>query len=372
MVNHSNHPTNRFRILVRIALGFLVFTAIGLFFSTQIYLLYQQRNGSEGWIASIHSSLVNWYSWAVLVFVVIAFAHRFPIDTGKRLSRVLLHVVSSLVIAMLHTSLCVGWYWLVKAPERTIESWWRAFSNGIVFYFHWDVMIYFAILGFVYANDYYRRLRSREVISSQLEAELHRARLDALRMQVNPHFLFNSLNAVSELVHEDPALADKAINQIAALLRTILDESDKTVVLLRDELDFVKRYLELEQIRFGERLNVNLDVAVAALEVFIPNLLLQPLIENAIRHGISTREAGGTIDILAHVKDGQLKIVVKNSASQKDTRRNKEGGGLGLPNLRERLVHHYGVRFQFELVETEVDFTAMITVPSQSLSDAVD
>ena len=139
-----------------------------------------------------------------------------------------------------------------------------------------EVLIYTAVLGFVHAIKYNRRPRDNELHASQLETQLNRARLDALRMQLNPHFLFNSLNAVSELVHENPVLADRVITQLATLLRVVLDESNRSEATVKEELDFVKKYLEIQQVRLGERLTVRIEADMATLDWYVPSLILQP------------------------------------------------------------------------------------------------
>src|SRR5262249_42966179 len=143
----------------RVAVGVLACTAVGLFFSTQIYLIYRQLGSTVGWGAALHSALVCWYSWGLLAVPVFALARRFPVDGSRWRVRVPLHLLGAAAIALVHTTLCVGWYRLVEAGSPGARAWWPAFQNGFVLYFHWDVLIYAAILGFVHALDYYRRLR---------------------------------------------------------------------------------------------------------------------------------------------------------------------------------------------------------------------
>jgi sensor histidine kinase YesM len=227
---------------------------------------------------------------------------------------------------------------------------WPVLQRGFVLSFHWDVLIYAAVLGFAHAADYYQRLRDRELHASRLEAQLGRARLDALRAQLNPHFLFNSLNAISELVHEDPGRADRVINQLAALLRAVLDDSNASEVTLREELDFVRKYLEIEQVRLGERLAVRVEADAAALDVRVPGLILQPLVENAVRHGIAPREGPGVIEVTASRRGGTLELQVRDSGCGAAGRKaGSRSPGVGLSNVRARLAHHFGEGSRLEL-----------------------
>ena len=188
-------------------------------------------------------------------------------------------------------------------------------------------------------------------------------------MQLNPHFLFNSLNAISELVHENPMLADRVITQLATLLRTVLDESNKSEITLKEELDFVKKYLEIEQVRLGERLTVQIEVDPVTLDCYVPSLILQPLVENAVRHGIGRREGAGTIEVSALGSEGKLDLQVRDSGSGtvgQDTGSRTQG--VGLSNVRARLGHHYGEDFRVEFGAREGGgYLARILIPLRTI-----
>ena len=165
------------------------------------------------------------------------------------------------------------------------------FSN----HFHEDVLTYAAIVSLWYALDYHDRYREREGRASDLEARLAQARLQALKMQLHPHFLFNTLNGIAALTHENPKAANRMLAKLSELLRMSLDDEGAQEVSLRSELEFIRRYLELEQIRFNDRLAVCWEIAPETLDAFVPKLVLQPLLENAIRHGIAPLSTGGQI-----------------------------------------------------------------------------
>jgi two-component system LytT family sensor kinase len=329
-----------------LAVGFVTFTAIGLFFSIQFHLINHQLKMPIGWADEVHLALVNWYTWGVLAVLVFRFAERFPVEGDRWWARAALHALCAVAVALLHTTLCASWDWLFA---HEAGGWSGLFQRMFVWFFHWDVLIYAGILGFVHAMSYNRRLRDRELRASQLETQLNRARLDALRMQLNPHFLFNSLNAISELVHENPVLADRVITQLATLLRTVLDESNKSEVTVKEELDFAKKYLAIEQVRLGERLTVRIEANPATLDWHVPSLILQPLIENAVRHGIARREGAGIIEVSASCREGKLDLQVRDSGSGvAEPYTELRTQGLGLSNVRARLAHHYGEDFRLE------------------------
>src|SRR5207245_153138 len=161
--------------------------------------------------------------------------------------------------------------------------------------------------------NYYRKYQERETRASELERSLSQAKLQALQMQLNPHFLFNTLHAISSLVHKDAEAADRMITRLSDLLRYALKSTESEEVPLRQELDFLSGYLEIEQTRFGDRLKVRMDIAPETLDALVPNLLLQPLVENAIRHGIEPRAKPGRIDLRSRCESGQLKLAVRDN-----------------------------------------------------------
>jgi two-component sensor histidine kinase len=236
-----------------------------------------------------------------------------------------------------------------------------------------DLLAYGALIGLTHSVHFYRRFRERERRALVLESSLANARLSALRAQLHPHFLFNSLNAIAALLRRDPRLAEATLMSLSDLLRLALSQAEKQEVPLRDEMDFVNRYLEIQQMRFGDKLRVEHDVASATLDCLVPTLLLQPLVENAIRHGIEPAEHGGLLRITAHRHNGKLVMTVEDDGiglakkaldvgkstttgisdesttlplAPNKTHVNridrKNGTGIGLTNLRARLETLYG------------------------------
>ena len=214
--------------------------------------------------------------------------------------------------------------------------------------FLFNLLIYWVIVTVGHALGYYRKYHERELRAAELEKRLTEAKLQALQMQLNPHFLFNTLNAISSLMHKDVEAADRMIVRLSDLLRLALERTDAQEVPLREELAFLDRYVEIEMIRFGKRLTVHKDIGPDILDALVPNLILQPLVENAIRHGIEPRAKPGRIELRARLENGMLQMqVTDNGAGLPENESPEEG--IGLSNTRARLQQLYGDAHHFEL-----------------------
>jgi hypothetical protein len=213
--------------------------------------------------------------------------------------------------------------------------------NGRIMRAQFNVPIYWVIVTIVQAMTYHRRSQEKERMALALRARLADAKLDALRMQLHPHFLFNTLNAISTLVHKDPHAADEMIANLSELLRGALETTEQEIPL-RQELEFLDRYLEIQQARFGERLRVEKQVDASALEVRVPTLILQPLVENAIRHGIEPIPTPGVVTIRAQRQQDLLLLSVRDNGP--GVKPNVKPSGIGLNNTQARLQELYGPR----------------------------
>lgn len=234
-----------------------------------------------------------------------------------------------------------------------------------------ELMVYFAILAAGFARDYFRQHRERQEEAVQLRAQLAEARLSALRMQLNPHFLFNTLHAILPLVERDPAGVRRMIVRLSELLRYTLDGSEAPEVPLKQELKFLRSYLEIQQVRLGDRLEVHQEIEPKVLDALVPNLILQPLVENAIKHGVSQVKGTGRIKIRA-VREGEnLQLSVHdNGPGFSVVRKSNKGQGVGLSNTKARLDQLYGEAQQLVFRETEDGgFLAQITLPFHTTTD---
>jgi sensor histidine kinase YesM len=231
---------------------------------------------------------------------------------------------------------------------QSAASFTEVFQPLLVKTWHFNLLIYWVIVAVSFAFDYYGKFRERELRAAELEKSLAQAKLQALQMQLNPHFLFNSLHSISALMHQDVEAADRMIVRLSDLLRAALENSDAQEVTLRAELKFLQSYLEIEQIRFGRRLKVTMEISPDTLDARVPNLILQPLLENAIRHGIEPHAKPGLIELRAQRANGELTLEVSdNGAGVSDA--NSLDEGVGLSNTRARLRTLYGEAHRFEL-----------------------
>lgn len=312
-----------------------------------------------------------WYLWALFTPPVVWLAKHSPIGRGALVSRSALHLCFATVLSFSNTALRVGSEALLMGG---VESY--AGQEGMSSLTFWialgtlelpiHLFIYSAILGVTYLVGYQRRLRERELATTQLSAQLAHAQVQALRMQINPHFLFNAMNSISMLVRDKrPEEAVKTIAGLSDLLRYVLDDASGQEVTLRRELDFIQRYLAIERVRFQDRLEVSIEASPDTLDSLVPNLLLQPLVENAIRHGISRSASATTIAITAQARGGAMELLVQDDGpglEQQSTSRS--GTGLGIANTRKRLRQLYGDQQSLELEDVAPHGAAVrITLP---------
>jgi two-component system LytT family sensor kinase len=239
----------------------------------------------------------------------------------------------------------VHWSIWLGAPKSLISD-----LQYTVIHLHLGVAVYWVALGSVHAVRYHAEFRQKAVTASQLESQLARAQLHALRAQLHPHFLFNTLNSIAVLMRRDVESAETMLHRLSDLLRVTLDHSTALHVSLKQELDFLKRYLEIEQVRFQDRLTVAFDVDPAVLDTRVPYMLLQPLVENALRHGIAQRTTAGRLEVSVHPRGDLLRIQVRDDGPGMVVETADDSGdGIGLHNTRSRLEKLYGARHDFVL-----------------------
>jgi len=223
---------------------------------------------------------------------------------------------------------------------------------------------FWGLVGVAHALRFYERARVRELREAELESRLAEARLAALRMQLHPHFLFNTLNSIASLVHDKPYVAEEMIESLSELLRVTLNHSDRQEVTVREELEFLDRYLHIEQTRFGERLRVERRIDPDVFDAMVPTLVLQPLVENSVRHGIEKQIAPGCISITIERAGPKLRLLVNDNGRGCQTARHKLKEGVGLSNTRSRLKELYGESGVLELQPgSSGGFVATVTIP---------
>ena len=346
-------------------LGFLFWTVLGLSFASQFYISNSKAGYDVTWKQAVSFSLGDWYVFALLSIPVNALARRFRFDTGTWGKSLPVHILGSVAFSLS--------YMILRASLGSWQSGFsfaEAFKPLLVKTWHYNMLVYGVIVAVSQAFDYYRKYRERELHASELEKHLVQAKLQALQMQLNPHFLFNTLHSISSLMHKDVEAADRMIMRLSDLLRAALSSADTQEVSLRKELELLQLYLGIEQIRFGDRLSVQINVADEALDAQVPNLILQPLVENAIRHGIEPRARPGKIELHACRQADALSLAVcDNGKGIPDTKPAREG--VGLSNTRERLRELYGEAHRFELRQgAEGGLRVEMTIPYRSENES--
>jgi len=318
--------------------AFLVFAG-----STTLGLVFMFPMWSMGW----KQELTQWWGWGLVAPVIVAIDRRLPYSARQPGRRALAHLVACPFVTALYVyvfhllrvvmgdmTVAGGPHWSILRPANMLKI-----GAG---WFIWSCLIYWMILGGLQAYRYYERYMSSELQLERLEKSYSQARLNALRMQLDPHFLFNALNTISSHVERDPKLTRLMIEHLGDLLRMSLESKDRQEVPLAEELAFLDHYLAIQKIRFGRRLKVEIDIAPEVRYAQVPSLFLQPLVENAIRHGISPRASGGTVAVTAEPVNGKLAIRVSDDGAGLPARWSLENStGLGLSVTRERIAGLY-------------------------------
>jgi signal transduction histidine kinase len=337
--------------LVRPRFIVAVATALGCFSGFQAY--YYVASFTD-WPASLPFLLAlnlgYWYSWACLTPAILWLSSWAPIERATWRRAVAVHVPGVFVATLLHIALTVATQALVGWTVGQEPRSWRLEAQRMFFNnFDWEMMTYWAIVGLSHALRYHGEARDRALRESQLETHLAEARLQALQRQLQPHFLFNTLNTISALMRRDVEAADSMIAKLSDLMRLSLEQVGVQEVALKQELDFLSKYLEIEQTRFRDRLTVVFDVEPDTLDALVPNLVLQPLVENAIKHGIGPRPTPGRIDIRSRRAGRMLELEVRDDGVGLSAARLTDfNRGVGLANTRSRLQHLYGSSHRFE------------------------
>jgi two-component system LytT family sensor kinase len=298
-------------------------------------------------------SFIEYALWALLTVPIVWLAHRFTISSSERASRLLFFLAVGVLLAILVDTISSQFraHLLPPPPGRPPRG---MFTNIIRFEFLDDFMVYLAVLGAALARDYFLRYQARleettrlQSQAARLEAQLAEARLDALRTQLNPHFLFNTLNAVSTLVERDPRGVRRMIARLSELLRHTLDETDEQEIPLDRELDLLRRYLEIMEVRFQGRLAVTLNIAEDVRDALVPNLVLQPLVENALKYGATGAEGEGRVEVSARRDGDVVHLEVRDNGPGPVAP--STSSGVGIKNTVARLEQLYGTKQRFSL-----------------------
>jgi signal transduction histidine kinase len=313
--------------------------------------------GYAPWPTAFWLEAVHWLAWGIVAPLVVWLCRRLyggehtwqRYAIGLSLGLIVISILQPAIIqAIVFAKDTVQW-WLALA-DAPPGSFLPALHRSALRIFGYNLPIYGALILAWHAMTYYRELRDRQVKAMQLEALLHQAQLQTLRSQLNPHFLFNALHSIAELVHANPKLAEQLILRLGDLLRQVLRSSTEQEVALADELDFIKGYVEIERMRLGDRLQVTWEIAPEALPIKVPSLILQPLVENAILHGVAPIAQPGALVIRAARDDQSLHLQVRDTGPGLPEETKPHRLGIGLSNTQARLHRLYGSRQRFELL----------------------
>lgn len=337
---------------IRLALIWGIWTFIGIVFTLQSYFTSFRSEKPAPLLDSLYVQMTWAYLWALATPLVLWASARLPIERNNWMRSALLHVPLSVLLSAFLTALghIVLWFYWGWSMGRSLSF--ERMGRFVVANFSEGIGIYLLIALTSYAFSYYRRYREGQVKTLMLEAQLSQAQLHALKMQLHPHFLFNTLHSISALLNKDTESARRMITRLGDFLRLTLDNSGSQEITLRQEMEFLSCYLEIERIRFQDRLVTHLEVAHQTLDAKVPNLILQPIVENAIRHGIAPRSTPGLIEIGAEKRNGTLRIQVRDNGPGLPGLRTSENlfqKGLGLANTETRLERLYGSAHLFDL-----------------------
>jgi signal transduction histidine kinase len=357
------------------AVAFAGWMLIGLSFSVNDYLfvdsLRKYYNASPNLRSLLLWDLAYWPTWALLAPLIFWLARRFPLGRSNWPRNLMLHIAVGLLLIVPQRAiyLTIAWGFQNLAGEPIpLLSLYREF---LPYNLPTGLMSYFVILlgGFLW--NFYNEYQQERLRSTRLRAELHQAQLQALKMQLQPHFLFNTFNSISAMLHEDPNAADEMLAQLGDFLRVTLENSGGEMVTLEVELDFLRRYLAIEQVRLQDRLCVDYDIDDRALDWLVPNLVLQPIIENVIKHGVGASYGPVRVSVSAQIESGRLRLAVSDDGPGLSTNGERSAEGFGLNNTRARLRSAFEDDFHLDLSPAAGGGTAAVMdLPNLAADDA--
>ncbi len=324
-------------------------TLVAMLLAGQAWFAAQVRGEPLAWARASAIWLAWAATWAALTPIALHLAARFPLQRSRVLGALAVHGAASAICALLNLAVFALAAPIIGATQAE-STWLGTFSRLLGTTFLLNLPVYWLIIAAAQVERLVRIAREKDRRQLRLEAQLADARLQALRTQLQPHFLFNALNTISVLMHEDVDAADRILLQLSALLRRALDSSDAHEVTLGEEIGFLENYLEIEQARFGGRLSYRVIADDRVLDARVPNLILQPLVENALRHGLATRAGPGRVEIKAERHGDFLRLCVRDDGRGLPSATTER---VGLANTRARLRLLYADRQRFEIRNSE-------------------
>jgi two-component system LytT family sensor kinase len=353
-------------------------TLLGLFSTLQAYrlssLTARDPSQIEVW-PLLALNMAFWYVPAAFTPTIFRLAPRFHIGGPRPFRAAAVHLAAVAILTVVHALCMIGVRALIwpNAGKLPAIAWTTYAQRIYLTNLDWLLMTYIAIAGASYALAYNREVQTRQLREVGLEAQLVEARLRTLEAELHPHFLFNTLHAISTLLHSNPEAADRMISRLSDLLRITFDRSGAPRVSLQEELEFLQKYLEIEQTRFQDRLSIHFDIDPETLDAEVPRMILQPLVENAIKHGVSPRSGNGLIQITSQRRDRMLWLEVRdNGVGLTAGARARLDSGVGLSNTRDRLECLYPDAHRLEFSDGANGLAVRIEIPFHSPASAPD
>jgi two-component system LytT family sensor kinase len=347
----------------------LLWSIPGLVSTTQIYFIYQIKEPTFSFGTAFIFQFPPWQYWALVTPAVLGLGRRRRLEAGAWAPSIGVHLLFNVLLGAGHVVVLYYCGRLAQQQWYLERGLWETLPMMLGKNAHMELLTYWGILAVGHALEYHQRFRESQLAQAQLATQLAQAQLDALKMQLHPHFLFNTLNAIAVMVRkQDIPGSIRMLTGVSELLRLALHNTGRQLVPLRQELDFLDRYLEIEQTRFQDRLQVHREIDSATLSAQVPNLLLQPLVENAIKHGIAARSAAGRVELRASRQGARLRLEVRDDGP--GLRPGWESSqGVGVSNVRARLRQLYGEAATFILeAHPEGGTRALLELPFKAAS----
>jgi signal transduction histidine kinase len=356
--------TSRERLLVWLAIGG-IFIVLAVLYTVEMSVVIGARGRQVEWEKILTSAGFRFYFWAFFGPLVFFFAQQYPIQRSNWLRRVALHAGMSILLLFADAAItfAIGRYFFgFPIPSRSdfIATFW-----GNIYTHSW---YYWPLVGLGHAFFYYGAYREREMQALALERQLAISELQVLKMQLHPHFLFNTLNSISALMTSNVGLAQKTLSRLGELLRLSFQYVAMEETTLREELQFLELYVQIQQTRFGDRMTFKTEIDPATLDACVPSLLLQPLVENAIQHGISALPRGGTIEVSSRRRGSDVYLHIRDNGPGMRRNGDSTGGGVGLANTRARIEQLYGHRGRIHLQNRDGGgFEVTVAIPYKAV-----
>lgn len=341
--------------------------ALGFYFILSSFVYYADSTQTFNWESHLINRLPPYLVWALLTPIIYNIVIKFRPDKNILLKNILILSLIGIFVSIIHRLISVSSsYVLFSVGGSTTEGLFTvlAESKFVIFSYLFDSFFtYWVLVIAIFSFDYYKKFNENRIKTAELESRLSQVELKALRMQLQPHFLFNTLNSISALIHKNPEAADLMLTRLSDLLRFTLDKSSKQKVSLDEEMEFISAYLDIQKIRYGDRLKIEFDIPEETKHIEVPALILQPTVENSIIHSVEKRNEPTRLSIKSELNNGSLTIMIEDDGPGL-TQHYVEG--IGLQNTRIRLQQFYGNKSFFKIANTSKGVSTIITIPADN------